>query len=31
MTIAHACDALDASPEAKSIPQNQASPIHAAA
>jgi hypothetical protein len=31
MTIAHACDALDASAEAKSIPQNQASPIHAAA
>ena len=31
MTIAHACDALDASPETKSIPQDQASPIHAAA
>jgi hypothetical protein len=31
MTIAHACDALGASPEAKSIPQKQASPIHAAA
>jgi hypothetical protein len=31
MTIAHACDALDASPEAKSVSQDQASPIHAAA
>ena len=31
MTIAHACDALDASPETNSIPQDQASPIHAAA